>query len=324
MPLTRRAALGALPLTLAAPAILRAQSFPDRPISMITASAPGGPTDTIARLVADGMSRALGQSVLNVNITGATISAQRATQAKADGYTILINNVGFAAAATLYRQLPFSVTESFAPLGLVSEAAMTVVTRKDFPAADIAELITVMKRDGNKLNLANSGLGSASHLGGMLLQQAAGATATTIPFRGSAPAMVELLAGRIDLFVDQGTNTVPYLRAGTIKGYAVTSEARVPGLDALPTGIESGLPALVMSTWHGIYGLAGTPEPAQERLSAAIRAALREPALQQRFADLVTAPAPQDRATIAYHRKYLQEEVARWRPLIQAAGVYAD
>ena len=279
--ISRRTTLGALPVMLSAPAIVRAQSgFPDRPVTMVTASAPGGPTDVLARLIADGMGRDLGQSVVNLNVTGATLSGTRAAQAKPDGYTLLINNVGFAAAATLYRQLPFNVQESFAPLGLVSEAAMTVVGRRDFPARNVTELVALMKREGNKLNLANSGLGSASHLGGMLLQQAAGASATTIPFRGSAPAMVELVGGRIDIFVDQGTNTVPYIRAGTIKGYAVTSEARVKGLDDLPTGTEAGLPSLRMTTWHGLYAPAGTPEPVQERLAAALRAALREPALR--------------------------------------------
>jgi tripartite-type tricarboxylate transporter receptor subunit TctC len=323
--ISRRATLGALPLVLSAPAIVRAQSgLPDRPITMVTASAPGGPTDVLARLIADGMGRDLGQTVVNLNVTGATMSGARAAQAKPDGYTLLINNVGFAATATLYRQLPFNVQESFAPLGLVSEAAMTVVGRRDFPPKGIAELVEHMKHEGAKLNLANSGLGSASHLGGMLLQQAAGASATTIPFRGSAPAMVELIGGRIDIFVDQGTNTVPYLRAGTIKGYAVTSEARVNGLDELPTGLEAGLSSLRMTTWHGLYAPAGTPEPIQQRLAAALRAALREPTLRQRFADLVTAPAPEERATPAFHRRFLAEEIARWRPLIQAAGVYAD
>jgi tripartite-type tricarboxylate transporter receptor subunit TctC len=318
-------ALLAAPVLLAAPAVRAQPGFPDRPVAVIVPFAAGGPTDVIARLVAEGMSRDLGQPVVVENVTGAggTIAAGRVAQARPDGHTLLAHHVGHASSATLYRRLPYSVTDSFAPLGLVSDAAMTLVARPDFPAADFAGFMAEIRKRGDALNLAHSGLGGANHLCGMLLQHAAGTALTGVVFRGSAPAITDLMAGRIDVFCDQATNTAAFLRDARIKGYAVTLPERVPGLD-LPTTTEAGQPGLVMSTWHGLYAPRGTPEVVQERLSAAIRAALREDRLRQRFADLVTAPATEERATPAFHRRFLGEEVARWRPVIEAAGQYAD
>jgi tripartite-type tricarboxylate transporter receptor subunit TctC len=322
----RRMLLAATMSALAAPAVrAQQQPFPNRPVTVVVAFSAGGPTDVIARLVAEGMGRDLGQPVVVENVTGAggTIGAGRVAQARPDGHTLLIHHIGHASAATLYRKLPYSVTESFAPLGLVSDAAMTLVARPDFPASDLAGFMAEIKKQGDKLTLAHSGLGAANHLCGMLLQHTAGTALTGVVFRGSAPAITDMMAGRIDVFCDQATNTAPFLRDGRIKGYAETLQERVPGLD-LPTTAEAGQPSLLMSTWHGLYAPKGTPPEVQERLSAAIRAALREERLRQRFAELVTAPAADERATPAYHRRFLAEEVARWRPIIQAAGQYAD
>jgi tripartite-type tricarboxylate transporter receptor subunit TctC len=323
--MNRRTLLAAIPFTLAAPALRAQQPFPSRAVTVIVPFTAGGPTDVISRLVSEGMSRDLGQPVVVENITGAggTIAAARVAQARPDGYTLLSHHVGHASSATLYRRLPYSVTEGFAPLGLISDAAMTMVARPDFPAADFASFMEEIRRQGDKLNLAHSGLGGANHLCGMLLQHAAGTALTGVVFRGSAPAITDLMAGRIDVFCDQATNTAPFLRDGRIKGYAVTLPERVSGLD-MPTTTEAGQPSLVMSTWHGLYAPRNTPPEVQERLSAAIRAALRDERLRQRFADLVTAPATEERATPAFHRRFLAEEVARWRPVIQAAGQYAD
>lgn len=327
---TRRALLAAalaVPVPFAVAGVSRAQgTFPSRTVTVLVPFAAGGPTDAITRLVAEGMSRDLGQPVVVENATGAggTIAANRLAQARPDGHTLLMHHIGLAATATLYRKLPFSVTESFAPLGLASEAAMTLVARPDFPAADFAGFMAEIKRRGGDLTLAHSGLGGANHLCGMLLQQAAGIAMTAVPYRGSAPAITELMAGRIDVFCDQATNTIGPIREDRIKAYAVTSERRVPGLDGLPTTAEAGQPSIPMTTWHGLYAPRGTPEAVQERLSAALRAALRSDALRERFAKLVTDPAADERATPAYHRRFLAEEVARWRPIIQAAGQYAD
>ncbi|WP_159350740.1 tripartite tricarboxylate transporter substrate-binding protein [Roseomonas harenae] len=325
MSLTRRTLLAAVPGALAAPALHAQETpFPNRPVTLIAGGTAGGPTDVISRLVAEGMAKDLGQPVVIENIAGTVFSAGRTNQARPDGYTILNTNIGFAASATMYRRLPYSVTESFEPLGLVSEAAMTIVSRPGFPAGDIASYLSVMKREGDKLNLAHSGVGSSSHLCAMLLQQAAGTLATTVAYRGSAPITTELMAGRVDIFCDQVTNTLPYIRDKRFPAYAVTSDTRVPGLESLPTMAEAGKPEATMTTWHGLFAPVGVPEPVLDRLSAALRAALREERLRTRFAELITAPASQDRATRDFHRRYHAEEVARWRPVIQAAGTYAD
>jgi tripartite-type tricarboxylate transporter receptor subunit TctC len=269
------------------------------------------------------MAKNLGQPVIIENHTGAVLIAQRAANAKPDGYTILNTNVGFAASATMYRRTPYSVTESFEPLGLVSEAAMTVVSRPDLPARDIASYLDLLRKEGDKLNLAHAGLGSSSHLCGMLVQQAAGATATAIAYRGSAQITTELMAGRVDIFCDQITNTMPYIRDKRFPVYAVTSEGRVAELD-VPTMAEAGKPSATMTAWHGIFAPAGVPGPILDRLSIAVQASLREEKLRARFESLVTQPASQERATRAFHKRFHAEEVARWRTVIQAAGAYAD
>lgn len=319
----RRVLLAALPLALAAPAV-QAQGFPTRPITIIAAGAAGGPTDTITRITADALSRALGQNVVVEAIGGSVVGPQRLAQARPDGYTLMINNIGMAASATLFRRLPYDVPGSFAPLGLVSDAAMTVIARPGFPATDMAGLMATLTREGEGLNLATAGLGSAANLCGLLVQQAASARATIIVFRGTAPAIAELMAGRIDLMCDQATNTVPYIRDGRVRAFGVSSPARLAGLPNVPTTAEAGFPGISMSTWHGMYAPAGTPEPIQERLSEALRLALRDDRLRQRFADLLTDPATEERASIAFHRRFVVEEVNRWRPVIQAAGAYAD
>ncbi len=322
---TRRSFLAApAAAALAAPALAQ-QPFPSRPVSVVVPFAAGGPTDVISRLVAEGMGRDLGQPVVVENVTGAggTIAAGRVATARPDGHTLMMHHIGHASAATLYRRLPYDVQESFAPLGLASDAAMTLVARPDFPPSDLPGFMAELRQQGEALNLAHSGLGAANHLCGMLLQSAAGAKLTGVVFRGSAPAITDMMAGRVDVFCDQATNTAPFLRDGRIKGYAVTLPQRVPGLD-LPTTAEAGEPSIAMSTWHGLYAPKGTPPEVQDRLAAALRAALHEERLRSRFADLVTEPASDDRATPAYHRRFLAEEVARWRPIIQAANVYAD
>lgn len=318
------AAAATVPLA-AAPARAQGGAFPQRPVTVIVPFAAGGPTDLITRLTVEGMAKDLGQPVVVENVTGAggTIAAGRVAGARPDGHTLMMHHIGHASAATLYRKLPYSVTDSFAPLGLVSDAAMTLVARPDFPATDLASYMAEIKKGGDKLNLANSGLGAANHLCGMLLQHAAGTALTPVVYRGSAPAITEMMAGRVDVFCDQATNTVNYIREGRIKAYAATLPQRVPGLE-LPTTAEAGQPSLLMSTWHGLYAPKGTPPEIQERLATAIRAALREERLRQRFSELVTEPATDERATPAFHRRFLAEEVARWRPIIQAAGQYAD
>lgn len=320
----RRTMLAAAALGLASALPARAQDFPSRTITIVAGAAAGGPTDVITRLVAEAMAKHLPQPVVVENIGPAHVGAQRVAQARPDGYTLLMTNVGMAAGATLFRRLSFDTLNGFAPLGLVSDAAMTIIAKPGFPADNLAGLVEQVRQRGEALNLGTAGLGSAANLCGLLLQQAAGNRVTIVGFRGTAPAMTELMAGRLDLLCDQATNTVPFIRENRVRAYGVTSPARLPGLPDIPTTTEAGVPAITMSTWHGLYAPAGTPEEVQQRINAALLLAMQDERLRTRFAELVTDPATPERASLAFHRRYHAEEIARWRPIIQAAGSYAD
>jgi len=327
--MNRRQLLAGAPALLLAPAALaqgEGRWAPNRTVTITVPFAAGGPTDLIARLLAEIMGRELGQTVVVENVSGAggTIAAGRVAQARPDGHTLLIHHIGHAASATLYRRLPYDVQESFTPLGLVSETPMTIVARPDFPAADLKGLLEEIRRKGTALNLSHSGLGGSNHLCGTLLQAAAGAAVTTVAFRGSAPANTELMAGRIDLACEQATNSVPFLREKRMKAYAVTAPRRVPGIEDVPTTAEAGLPGFEITVWHALYGPRGLPDEVTRRLSAAIQVAMQDEKLRNRYAELVTDPVSAEKATPEFHRRFLAEEVARWRPLIQAAGQYAD
>ncbi|WP_353212828.1 tripartite tricarboxylate transporter substrate-binding protein [Rhodovarius sp.] len=316
-----RRCLTLLTLLLAGPALAQ---FPERSITLVAAGAAGGPTDTITRILADAMAPHLGQAVVVEAIGGSVVGPGRVAQARPDGYTLLVNNIGMAASATLFRRLPYDVPNAFAPLGLVSEAAMTIVTRPGFPGPDLAGVMATLKARGDAINMASAGISSASNLCALLVQHAAGAQATVVVFRGTAPAITEMMSGRLDILCDQATNTVPYIRDNRVVPWGVSSPARLPGLPQVPTTAEAGFPSIAMSTWHGLYAPAGTPEAVQERLSAALRAALREERLRRRFADLLTDVPDEARSTTGFHTRFLREEIDRWRPIIQAAGQFAD
>jgi tripartite-type tricarboxylate transporter receptor subunit TctC len=321
----RRALLGAAGLALAAPALAQG-GYPTRPITMIVPFAAGGPTDTVARLVAQVMGNDLGQTIVVENVGGAggTLGAQRVASARPDGYTVLLHHIGMATTPTLYRRLAYDPINGFETVGLVTEVPMTLVARRDFPARTLQELVAVVRRERDKLNYANAGIGAASHLCGLLFMKAVDAPMTTVPYRGTGPAMNDLVAGTVDLMCDQTTNTTEQIRAGTIRGFAATTRERVASLPDLPTAAEAGLPNFEVSVWHGLYAPRNTPAPIIERLNRALVVALRDENLGRRFADLGTAPVAVERATPQVHRTFWQEDIAKWRPLIQAAGQYAD
>jgi tripartite-type tricarboxylate transporter receptor subunit TctC len=323
--LGKRALLGAGLATLAAPAWAQG-NYPTRPITMVIPFAAGGPTDTVGRLIAQAMGANLGQTVVIENVGGAggTLGAQRVAQARPDGYTILLHHIGMATIPTLYRRLAYDPINGFETIGLVTEVPMTLIARRDFPASNLAELVQVVRRDREKLNYANAGVGAASHLCGLLLQKAVDAPMTTVPYRGTAPAMNDLLAGTVDLMCDQTTNTTEQIRAGTVKVFAVTTPEPIAALPNVPTAAQGGLPGFEVSVWHGLYAPKGTPRPIIDRLNQALLAALQDPNVARRMADLGTAPVTAARATPEVHRQFWQADIAKWRPLIQAAGQYAD
>ena len=323
--LGKRALLGAAAAALATPALAQAP-FPTRTISMVIPFAAGGPTDTVGRLIAQSMGAELGQTVVVENVAGAggSLGAQRVAQARPDGYTILLHHIGMSTIPTLYRRLAYDPINGFETVGLVTEVPMTLVARRNFPANNLAELVQVVRRERERLNYANAGIGAASHLCGLLFQKALDTPFTTVPYRGTGPAMNDLVAGTVDLMCDQTTNTTEQIRAGTIRGFAVTTRERIAALPDLPTAAEAGLPDFEVSVWHGLYTPRNTPRPIVERLNRALVHALRDETIGRRFADLGTAPVPVARATPEAHRTFWQADIAKWRPLIQAAGQFAD
>ncbi len=314
----------AMALFVCAP--LGAQSYPTKVITTVVPFAAGGPTDTVARLIAQPMSKTLKQQVIVENVGGAggTIGANRVAKANADGYTLLLHHIGHSTAPALYRKLPYDPINDFEPIGLINEVPMTLVAKKDFPAKDLKELIAYVKTNKEKINLANAGLGAASHLCGMLFMSAIQTELTTVPYNGTAPAMNDLLGGQVDLMCDQTTNTTSQIRAGKIKVYGVTTAKRVASLPNVPTVNEAGLKGFEVSVWHALYAPKGTPKPIVDMLSKALQEALKDSNVKQRFGDLGTEPVAANRATPDALRKHLKAEIDKWTPIIKKAGVYAD
>ena len=321
----RHAAVIAATIILAA-GTASAQDYPSRTITMIVPFAAGGPTDTVARLLAEPMTVVLGQQVIVENVGGAggTLGAGRVAKADPDGYTILLHHIGQATSASLYRKLAYDPATAFEPVGLVTDVPMTLVGKADFEPASVAELLEYIKTKKDEVTYAHAGLGSASHLCGMLLMDALDTPMTTVPYKGTGPAMTDLLGGQVDMMCDQTTNTTSQIKSGKIKAYAVTTKKRVPSLPDLPTLDESGVPGFEVAIWHAIYAPKGTPKEAIDKLAGALQTALKDPKVIERFADLGTEPVAQDRATPEALGAYLQSELAKWKPVIEAAGVYAD
>ncbi len=324
--LARRPLLGLAASALAGGSAWGQGAFASRTITIIVPFAAGGPTDTVTRLVAEAMGRDLGQTVVVENVGGAggTLGAARVANARPDGYTLLLHHIGMATAPTLYRRLPYDPVGGFETIGLVTEVPMTLVAKKDFPATTLAEAVAVIKQQGDRLNYANAGIGAASHLCGLLLQKAADTAMTTVPFRGTGPAMQELISGRVDLMCDQTTSTTEQINGGSIRVFAVTTPARISALPNVPTAAEAGLPGFEVTVWHGLYAPKATPGEIVQRLSTSLQTALRDPRLIARFKELGTEPVPQDQATPVAHRRFWLADIAKWRPIIQAAGQYAD
>ncbi|PAU98004.1 tripartite tricarboxylate transporter substrate-binding protein [Paracoccus salipaludis] len=309
---------------MAAPAL--AQDYPARTMTMVIPFSAGGPTDTVARLLAERMSADLGQQIIVENVTGAggTLGADRVAKAEADGYTMLLHHMGMATSATLYRTLPYDPLNDFEYVGEVVDVPMMITARKDFEPADMAGFIDYVKANAGNLTLANAGIGAVSQLCGMLLMHSLDAQLTTVPYKGTGPAMTDLLGGQVDILCDQTTNTTQQVQAGTIKAYAVTTPERLDLFPDLPTAIESGLPDMELSVWHGVYTPKGTPAEINERLAKALQVALADEGVVKQLAELGSAPVPAEKVTPAALKTKLETEIARWKPIIEAAGVYAD
>ncbi len=303
-----------------------AQAYPDKPITVIVPFAAGGPTDTVARIFAQSMTGYLKQQVIVENVGGAggTLGAARAARSEPNGYTIFLHHIGQSTAPALYRKLSYNAADDFTPIGLVADVPMTIVARKDFPAKDLKELVSYVQANKDKVTYANAGVGSASHLCGMLLMSSIRVDLTTVPYKGTGPAMNDLLGGQVDFMCDQTTNTNGQIKAGKIKAYAVTTKAPVASLPALPTAAAAGLPNFEIAVWHALYGPKGLPKPVADKLQAALQHAVKDPMVKQKLADLGTEPVAANRATPAALDQFLRSEIVKWTRIIKAAGVYAD
>jgi len=303
-----------------------ADDFPSKQITMVIPFAAGGPTDTVGRLIAQPMGAYLKQTVVIENVGGAggTLAAGKVARSDPDGYTIFLHHIGHSTAPALYRKLAYNAMDDFEPIGLVTDVPMTLVARKDFPAKDVKELIAYVKANKDKVTYANAGLGSASHLCGMLFMTAIQTDLTTVPYKGTGPAMNDLLGGQVDFMCDQTTNTTSQIKGGKVRAYAVTTKTRVESLPDLPTLNESGLPGFEVGVWHGVYAPKGTPKEVIDKLVKALAFALKDPTVKQRFGDLGTDPVSDKEVTPIALRTKLKTEIDKWAPIIRKAGVYAD
>jgi tripartite-type tricarboxylate transporter receptor subunit TctC len=313
-------------LVVAAASPAAAQTYPTKVVTMLVPFAAGGPTDTVARLVGQAMSTSLKQQIIVENVGGAggTIAPSRVAKASPDGYTILIHHIGMSTAPALYRKLPYNPLTDFEPIGLINDTPMTLVARRDFPPKDLKELIAYVKKNKDKVTYANAGLGAASHLCGMLFMTAIETDLTTVPYKGTAPAMNDLLGGQVDFMCDQTTNTTSQIKGEKIKVYGVTTKKRVPSLPNVPTMHEAGLPNFEISVWHGLYAPKGTPQNVVTTLSKALQGAIKEPTVKQRFADLGAEPVTEKQVNPDALRTHLKAEIEKWGPIIKKAGVFAD
>ncbi len=304
-----------------------AQQYPTRPIAITVPFAAGGPTDVVARTIADAMTRAMpGANVIVENVAGAggTIGVTKVAKANPDGYSLLIHHIGMSTAPALYRKLQFDPLKDFEYIGLINDVPMTLLVKNGFAPNNLKELIAYLKAHASKVSFANAGIGSASHLCGLLFMSAIETDLTTVPYKGTAPAMTDLIGGQVDMLCDQTTNTTQQIKGGKVKAIAVTSPKRLDTLNDLPTMNESGLPGFTVGVWHAMYAPKGTPKAVVDKLVAALQATLKDPSVVRRHAELGAELASAERATPDALQKHLAAEIIRWSPIIKKAGVYAD
>jgi tripartite-type tricarboxylate transporter receptor subunit TctC len=307
---------------LSAPA--QAQAYPTRPITMIVPFAAGGPTDIVARIVADHMSKTLGQQIVIENVVGAggTTGATRAMRATPDGYTIIMGHMGtHAAAVALYPKLAYHPLKNFETVGLAAGTPVLIVAKKDFPAKDLKEFAAYIKANVDKVNAAHAGVGSVSFTSCLLLNSVLNVKPTAVPFQGTGPALNALLGGQVDYMCDQIVNLVPQIKAGNIKAYGIGTAERNPALPDVPTTKEAGLPEFQVSAWNAIFAPKGTPKEALDKLSDALSKALDDEGVRKRLLDLGSdIPGPDRRGQDALN-KLVDSEITRWTPVIQASGI---
>jgi tripartite-type tricarboxylate transporter receptor subunit TctC len=302
-------------------------AYPDKPIVLVVPFTAGGPTDKIARDVAEVLRKSLGQPIVVDNTAGAggTLGTARALRAPADGYTLLIHHIGLATAPGLYKKLPYK-PEDLEFLGLINEAPSTLIGKQGLPVNNLAELRKYIAANGGKVMLANAGVGSASHLCSLLLQNSMKSDMVFVPYKGTGPAMNDLLGGQVDVMCEQATNSTPQIEAKKVKAFGVTSAQRMslPALASVPTLAEGGLPGFEFSVWHGLYAARGTPAEVIQTINAALRAALKDPELIKRQQAVGITVVTDGRLAPAEHRKFFESEVNRWTKTFKDAGIQPE
>ena len=329
MKLPRRQILQLAAGAVALPAVSRggwAQAYPARPITLVVPFAAGGPTDTIARIMGERMRAWLGQTIIIENTTGAagSIGVGRVARAEPDGYTVGIGHWSTHVVNGAIYQLPYDVLNDFEPISLVAANAQLAVVRKSFPANNLKELTDWLKANPDKASQGTAGAGSASHVSGVYFQKETGTRFQFVPYRGTGPAMQDLVAGQIDLMFDQAANSLPQVRNGNVKAFAVTAKSRLPSAPDIPTMDEAGMPGFYISVWHGLWVPKGTPKDITARLTGAVVESLADPAVRRRLDDLSQEIPPRDQQTPAALFAHHKAEIEKWWPIIRAANVKGE
>ena len=319
------AVLAGTPIGLLAEAAAQ-QAYPAKPITILVPAAAGGPTDTVARLIGESMGRTLGQQVVVENAGGAggTIGTVRVARAAPDGYTLLVWHIAQSTAPALYDNLRYDVVNDFDSIGRITDVPMTIVGKKDLAAKNIAELLAWVKEKKTGVTYAHAGIGSVAHLCALLFMNALNTPMTAVSYRGTGPAMNDLVGGQFDMMCDQTTGTTNHIKSGSIKGYAVTTRARLATFPELPTLDEAGVKGFEVAAWHAMWAPKGLPKDVSDKLVGALQVALKDPKVIERFASLSTEPVGLEQATPAALKAQLEAEVAKWGRVIKAAGVKGE
>jgi tripartite-type tricarboxylate transporter receptor subunit TctC len=306
------------------PISARAQTFPSRTITLIVPFAAGGPTDVLARILAEHMRGTLGQTVLIENVTGASgaIAGLRAARATPDGTTLTIGHWGTHVLNGAVYALQYDVLNDFEPVALVGNGPQLIIGKPTLPAKNLRELIGWLK--DNKATAGTAGAGSGAHVAGVFFQNLTDTSFAFVPYRGAGPALNDLMAGQIDIMFDQATNSLPQVRGGTVRAYAVTSRTRLASAPDIPTVDEAGVPGLYIAYWHAIWAPKNTPGDVVAILNAAVRVALADPAVQRRFLELGQETPPPDKQTAAALKEHQTAEIAKWWPIVKAANIKAE